>query len=286
MSVKKAVILAGGYGTRFLPATLSIAKEMFPIMDKPIMYYHLKECVDSGITDVLIVSNKDKTELLNFIYPKAKVIKRLKNANKLNLLDDYISVRDKLNIKVIYQKKMNGSAGAISLAQKWLNGDPFVLFYGDDLFSSNPVAKELIDEYNKTGKNVCILNKVKKSEISRYGSAKLEEANGVKNLVGIVEKPKAEEAPSLFAVVGRFLLTAEIFDEIKNIVPKNGEYYLTDAINAQAAKGKCAAIELKGTYHDCGNKLEYAKCFTAFMLASKEFGSEYSEYLSKLFKNN
>lgn len=287
MTVKKAVILAGGYGTRFMPATLSIAKEMFPIMDKPILYYHLKECADSGISEVLIISNKDKTELLDFVYPKDKVIKRLNSSNKLGLLDEYYSVVNKLNIKVIYQKTMNGSAGAVSLAKKWLSGEPFVLFYGDDLFSSEvPVAKQLIEEYNKTGKNICVLNKVKKSEISRYGSAKLETVKGTKNLVGIIEKPKAEEAHSLYAVVGRYLLTADIFDDFAAIVPKNGEYYLTDAINAQAAKGNCAGVVLSGIYHDCGNKLEYAKCFTKFMTENKEFGKDYLEYLKSLVKSN
>ncbi len=285
MSVKKAVILAGGWGTRFLPATISVAKEMFPIVDKPIMFYHLKECVDSGITDCLIIFSKTKKELKEFIFPNKDINKKLAKNNKLSLLDEYNSVRNKLNIKMIYQKKMTGSAGAVNLAKKWLNGDDFVLFYGDDLFTSDvPVAKMLINENDKTGKSVCILNKVKKSEISRYGSAVLEERNGTKNLVGIIEKPKAEEAPSLYAVVGRYLLTNDIFNDFNKIKPKNGELYLTDAICEQAKNGKCAGVVLKGKYHDCGNKLEYAKCITDFTLKNSEFGKDYLQYLKEVVK--
>ncbi|MBQ8468944.1 MAG: UTP--glucose-1-phosphate uridylyltransferase [Clostridia bacterium] len=285
--VKKAVILVGGFGTRFLPATLCTPKELFPLVDKPILFYHLKECVDSGITHVCLVSSEEKHSINDLVNPNAKLIQRLKTQNKMALLDSYYSVMNKLKIKIVYQKEQNGTAGALACAQDWLNGDPFVLYYGDDLIEADvPAAKQIIDVYNQTGKSVCILQKVKKEDIHKYGSAVLQKIKGKDyyNMSAIVEKPKTEEAPSLYASIGRYVLTQEIFDELDNLQAINGEYYVTAAINNLAERGRMNATVVCGTYHDCGNKLEFAKTITEYMLKSEEFGQEYRKYIKNLAK--
>ena len=286
MSVKKAVILAGGFGTRFLPATISMAKEMFPIVDMPILFYHLKECVDSGITDCLIISKKEKTEIDEFVNPSKKLINKLTKANKLDLLDEYYQVRNKLNIKIIYQKQANGSGAAVYLAKKWVDGDNFVLFNGDDLFNCDiPATKQLRNVFNKIGKSVCMAQEVERKNISKYGCVKPGKIyKDYMEALEIVEKPKADEAPSLYAVVGRYLLTSEIFEKLEHISPQNGEYYATDAINLLASENKCVVAPLNGEYCDCGNKLEYAKTFVKYMLKRQDLGSDFATYLKQVTK--
>lgn len=287
MEVKKAVILAGGFGTRFLPATISVAKEMFPIVDTPILFYHLKECAESGITDVLIVSSKGKKEIKDFINPPKKLINKLIEANKQDYLNEYYKIRNCLNIKIIYQNKQTGSGSALLEAKTWAKKDPFILFNGDDLFNTNtPVAKQLIDVHSKTGKNVCIMQKVSKQNISKYGCAFLGKKHGTyADLLKIVEKPKTEDAPSAYAIVGRYLLTSEIFKKLKNISLKNGEYNSTDAISMLASENKCVATSVDGEYCDCGNKLEYAKTFVKFVLKSQEFGTKFAKFIKQIAKN-
>ena len=286
--VKKAVILVAGFGTRFLPATLCTPKELFPLVDRPILFYHLKECVDSGITEVCLVSSEEKHSINDLVEPNPKLLERLKSQNKMALLNDYYEVMKKLKITILYQKQQRGSADALLCAKKWLAGEPFVLFYGDDLIEADvPASKQIIDVYNQTGKSVCILQKVRKQNIHKYGSAVLKKVRGKNfyDMSAIIEKPKTEEAPSLYASVGRYVITEEVFDELDKIEALNGEFYVTTAINNLAAKGRTNAHVLQGVYHDCGNKLEFAKTITHYMIKSKEFGKDYVAYLKKVTKN-
>ena len=284
---KKAVILVAGFGTRFLPATLGTPKPMFAVVDKPILFYLLKECADSGITDVCLVSKKDNKAIKDFVYPNKKLIEKLKHDGKMDFLKEYYEVMNKLKISFVCQKAQNGTAGAVLCAKKWVGNDNFVLFYGDDLIESDtPMAKQLIETYNQTGKSVCLLNEVPKEDIHRYGSAIVENVKGKDylNLYGIVEKPKTEEAPSLYSMLGRFLLTNEIFDAMKNLPVHNGEYYLTDAITILAKNERFNAILCNGYYHDCGNKFEFMKTITQYAIKNKDFGNNYSQFIKDLAK--
>ena len=279
--------MVGGFGTRFLPATLCTPKELFPIVDKPILFYHLKECVESGITEVCLISSKEKQAIEDLIRPNKKLIARLNEQNKMYFLDEYNEVMKNLKIDILYQHKQLGTADALKVAQDWTNGEPFVLFYGDDLIEAKvPAAKQIMDVYADSGKSVCILQKVAKKDIHKYGSAVLEKIDGKKyyNMPAIIEKPKTEEAPSLYASVGRYVLTNEIFAELDNLKAINGEYYVTAGINKLAHKGRVCAKVVDGTYHDCGNKLEFAKTITHYMLQSEEFGAEYAKYLKDVAK--
>lgn len=286
--VTKAIIMVAGYGTRFLPATLCTPKELFPIVDKPILFYHLKECVQSGITDVCLISSKEKKSIEDLIYPNKKLLEKLKQTDKLDYyLHEYYEIVSKLHFTVVYPQKMIGTAYSLLQVKDWTKGEPFVLFYGDDLIESKvPASKQLVDVYEQTEKSVCILQKVKKADIHKYGVASLEKISGKEyyNMTAIIEKPKTEEAPSLYASVGRFVLTSEIFAELENLEPINGEYYVSSGINKLAKKGRVNAKILDGKYHDCGNKLEFAKTMTDYMLKSAEFGDEYKTYIKEIAK--
>lgn len=287
MQINKAVILAGGMGTRFLPATLSIAKEMFPIIDKPILLYHLKECVNSGITECLIVSASGKHEIKKFFNPSENLIKKLKNNDKISYLKEYFEVINKLKITIVYQKNANGSAGAVMCAKKWANNQPFVLFNGDDVIDGQvPAAKQLMNVYEQTNCGVVMLKKVTKQNISKYGCADiiLSKDDEFQKINSIVEKPEPDKAPSLYAVIGRYLVTPNVFNLFTNLTPKNGEYYFTDALNILCKTGGLYGKSLSGTYYDCGNKFEYAKCITDFMIKNEEYGSDYLKYLQSKLK--
>lgn len=284
MVVKKAVILAGGFGTRFLPATIGISKEMFPIVDMPILFYHLKECVQSGITECLIISTKDKKEIERFINAPKRLINRLKQSGRIDLLNEYYSVINNLKIKIIYQKSANGSGGATMLAKRWINGHAFVLFNGDDMFDCEiPIAKQLIDVFNVSNRCVCAVQQVPQELINRYGCADVLTSKNGKFLEvsNVVEKPKVEDAPSNFAIVGRHLFTSDIFNELAQISAHNNELYLTDAINNLVHKNCVAACPIKGMYCDCGNKLEFAKTNVRFMLKNKKFGTDFAEFIKE-----
>lgn len=287
MQIKKAVILAGGFGTRFLPATISVAKEMFPIVDMPILFYHLKECVDSGITECLIISSKGKSCVKDFLNAPQKLIERLSKTGKKEYLAQYYEVINKLKIDIIYQTKQTGSGSALYEAKKWVNGEDFILFNGDDLFNCDvPAAKQLVDVYKITNKSACMAQQVSKQEISKYGCARLGKKYQTHiEALEIVEKPTVENAPSTFAVVGRYLLKNEIFSNLENISMRNGEYYASDAINMLAKQGNCVIVPVKGEYCDCGNKLEYAKTIVKFILKRPDLGQDFAVFLKKIAKD-
>ena len=282
-AVKKAVILAGGLGTRFLPATLGVPKELFPIGDKPILFYHFEECVKSGITDVCMVMNRGKNSIDGFIHPNKELLDILEYDNKNNYLDEYKSVMSKLKITVLIQEKPLGTADAVYTAKDWVNGDPFVVINGDDMFlCDKPATKQLIEMYNKTGEPTLLFQEVEKEKIKNYGCAKL---NKDRTLDEIVEKPSVKEAPSNLASLGRYLLLPQIFDCIKNLKKVGREYRLPDAINIFCKKQKINCIILDGDYIDCGSKLEFSKGFTKIMMNNPEFGKDYINFIKDIAKN-
>ena len=281
--ITKAVILAGGFGTRFLPATLGVSKELFPIMDSPILFYQLKECKESGIKDVCIIINQFKSDILNFIKPNKDIVEKVKSNERDFCLDEYYEILNSLNIEFIVQKKLIGTADALLEAKKFIGKNPFIVINGDDVFTSDnkPATKQLIDAFEDN--SICIVTKVPKEKMCKYGCV-LRLNNKSNKIAKIIEKPKVGEAPSNLASVGRYLFTYDIFDKLNRIEMTNGEYRLPDAINLLAAENKVEFCVLDGKYYDCGNKLEFAKCFTDFMLDNKEFGKEYRKYLELVIK--
>jgi len=284
--VSKAVILAAGRGTRFLPYTKACPKEMLPVVDTPSLQLILQEIVDAGIKDVLFVISPDKEmikkhfsadeEFENFLLSKGNE----KEAQNLRLISNMADIR------FAYQMVANGSANAVLLAEEFLAGEAGAILNGDDLiYTTNSVTKQLADAYEKYQKTVVGVQKVEPSQISKYGSVDIaqqldEKAFLIKN---IVEKPALQEAPSLYAALGRYIISPDFFDYIRKIsVAKNGEMQFTDALNLQAQTEGICAFDFEGKRYDLGDKLGYLKATVEYGLRDPKLGNDFAEYLKTL----
>lgn len=279
--VTKAMILAGGLGTRFLPATLAVAKELVAIGNKPILLYHLKDLVEAGITDVLIVGNRFKEESFkNFLNPPKEYFDRLERDGKMGMLAEFYELMSKVNITYINQDdeyyeyngnvyhndlcKEQGSAIAIYAGRGWAGDDPFFVVNGDDLLvydDGRCVTKEIIDVYNATGDYVMSGRKVDRDLIYKYSSMKIGNkinSNGVK-MLDIVEKPPKGTETSNIMGFARYVYTSDFFDRVKKCKPReNGEYCMVDIFSDVAKEGNASACIFDGRYFDCGSIAGYS----------------------------
>ncbi len=279
--IKKAMILAGGLGTRFLPVTLAGAKELIAIGNKPIIMYHLEDLVKAGITDVLIVGNKLKEESFkNFICPNEEYINKIVEGGKLSLLEDYNNVMSKLTISYVNQddryqnyngemyendmyNKMGSSVGVYA-GKLWANGEPFIIINGDDLCvydDGKSVAQELIDLYNASNGDYVMYGKeAKREDMWKYSAMKLGDklsAKGAK-MLDFVEKPAPGTEPSNIMGFARYVFNPDFFDLVKSIPPrKNGEFCMTDIYTKKAKEGKASTCLFDGNYFDCGSMEGY-----------------------------
>jgi len=288
--IRKAVIPAAGFGTRFLPQTKAMPKEMLPIVDKPIIQYVVEECVASGIKDIVMVTNWQKRSIEDhFDYPY-ELENRLKESGKQKELEEVRKIAEMANFVYIRQKGPYGNATPVLCAEPAIGNEPFVVIWGDEfIFAEPPRLKQMIEVYEKYGGIVISGVRIKnKADVSRYGIADIEPVGKEKNVFkikSIVEKPKPEEAPSNLATHGAYILPPEIFAEIKKLKPaKGGEVWLIDGINALQKKGvSIYACEIQnGKYYDTGNKLEYLKTVVEFALKNPEINGDFREYLKKL----
>jgi len=288
--IRKAVIPAAGFGTRFLPQTKAMPKEMLPIVDKPIIQYVVEECVASGIEDIIMVTNWQKRSIEDhFDYPY-ELEKRLIDWGKEKELEEIRKIGNLANFIYIRQKGPLGNATAVLCAEPAIENEPFVVIWGDEfIYAEPPRLKQMIDVYYKYGgmviSGVRITNK---ADVSRYGIADIEPMGSEKNLFKIkkiVEKPKPEEAPSNLATHGAYILPPEIFEAIRSLKPsKGGEVWLVDGINILHQQGvPLYAYEIQnGKYYDTGNKLEYLKTVVEFALKNPDISGDFREYLKKL----
>lgn len=276
MKVKKLVILAAGLGTRFLPITKGVPKEMLPLVDEPIIHKLVKEGFDSDIEDVYIVIG-DKREPLKYYYGKDEVLEqRLSENNKKEELEKVVELSN-MNIHYIYQKEALGTGYALLLAEEYVKDEPFAVMYADDLFKGDvPALKEAIDVYNKYDCNVMGITEIPHELTYKYGIMRLGEDN---KILEVVEKPKVEDAPSNYASIGRIILKPGIFDLLRNIGKTNGEYYLTDALNTLINRGEVHACEFSSKYYDTGNKLGYLKASLAFAFDNEEMKKELIDFI-------
>ncbi len=288
--IRKAVIPAAGFGTRFLPQTKAMPKEMLPVVDKPIIQYVVEECVASGIEDIVMVTNWQKRSIEDhFDYPY-ELENRLKESGKQKELEEVRKIAEMANFVYIRQKGPYGNATPVLCAEPAIGNEPFVVIWGDEfIFAEPPRLKQMIEVYDKYGGIVISGVRIKnKADVSRYGIADIEHIGKEKNVFkikSIVEKPQPEKAPSNLATHGAYILPPEIFAEIKKLKPtKGGEVWLIDAINALQKKGvPLYACEIKnGKYYDTGNKLEYLKTVVEFALKNPEINGDFREYLKKL----
>ena len=286
--IRKAVIPAAGFGTRFLPQTKAMPKEMLPIVDKPIIQYVVEECVASGIEDIIIVTNWQKRAIEDhFDYPY-ELEKRLIEWGKEEELEEIRKIAEMANFIYIRQKGPYGNATPVLCAEPAIEDEPFVVIWGDEfIYAEPPRLKQMIDVYHKYGGIVISGVRIEdKADLARYGIADIEPVEGpVFKIRKIVEKPKPEEAPSNLATHGAYILPPEIFEAIRSLKPgKGGEIWLVDAINILHQQGTpLYACEIQnGKYYDTGNKLEYLKTVVEFTLKNPDINGEFREYLKKL----
>ena len=282
--IRKAVIPVAGMGTRFLPITKSVAKEMLPIVDKPTISYIVEECVNSGIEDILFITSSYKKSLEDYFDQNFEIQTRLQNNKaKLELLKSVDKISDKVNIYFIRQGEPKGSGHAVSLAQHFIGNEPFAMLYGDDIIYSDhkPALKQLIELYEETnGANIIGVQEVKKEEVYKYGIVEFETANKIKT---IIEKPSIEEAPSTYAGLGRYIVNPTILDILENLeIDERGEYQFTNAMKELMKKEPFYACRYDGKYYDTGSKLGYLIANIEYGLKNKEIQDELKEYLKNI----
>ena len=259
MKITKAVIPAAGLGTRVLPATKAMPKEMLPIVDKPAIQYIVEEAVAAGITDILIITNRGKGIIEDHFDRTPLLEETLTKAQKTAQLDAIKDIHTLANIQFIRQIDTNGLGHAVSKAKTFVGDEPFLVMYGDDVILGDvPASKELIDAYGTFGKGVVGVKPVSEEAIKKYSSLKIEKiSDTVFKCTDMVEKPQTkEEMFSLYSILGRCVLPPEIFEILEHTAPgAGGEIQLTDAMKELAQKYGMTAVELSGTRYDMGNKL-------------------------------
>jgi len=284
--IRKAVIPAAGFGTRFLPQTKAMPKEMLPIVDKPVIQYVVEELVDSGITDIVIVTGWHKRAIEDhFDYPN-ELIHTLKEQGKEKLIDEVKRTAELANFVYIRQKGPYGNGTPVLCAKNVIGDEPFVVIWGDEfIYSKPPRTKQCLDVYYKYGDPVISAIQVPKEDVSRYG---IVEVTQIEKHIGqikrLIEKPSIDEAPSNLAAHGCYVLTPDIFPFLEHAKPgKSGEIWLTDAIQELMKVRPVYACEIQnGKYYDTGNKLEYLKTVIEFALAHKDLNGEFRDYLKSL----
>lgn len=289
--IRKAVIPAAGFGTRFLPETKAMPKEMLPIVDKPTIQYIVEEIKASGIEQILIISGHAKRAIEDHFDSSPELEQHLYESGKMDLLKE---VRQVASVKIHYtrQQYMRGLGDAILCAKEFMDGEPFGVILGDDVVyngSGEPALKQLISQYDKTGGTIIGCQLVRPEQVSSYGiiNGTPTENPDLLKVKNMIEKPSIEEAPSRFAALGRYVITPEVFKILEQTKPgKGGEIQLTDALRVMAKNGNVYAYNFKGKCYDTGNKLGYLKATVEFALRRDDIGPEFRQYLKSLLMDN
>lgn len=287
--ITKAVIPAAGFGTRFLPQTKAMPKEMLPIVDKPVIQYVVEEAVESGIKDVVIVTGSSKRAIEDhFDMPNADLANNLVQGGKEKMLEEVKKIAEMANFIYVRQKGLYGNGTPVLSAESIVGNESFAVLWGDEFISSNPPRlAQMMKVYEKYGGVVISGVRIEsKDRLSRYGIADLTPVEDkIFKINKIVEKPIPNEAPSNLATHGAYILPPEIFPALKGLKPtKGGEIWLTDAINVLREQGVAVyACEIEdGMYYDTGSKIEYLKTVIEFALKHKDLNGEFKEYLKNL----
>lgn len=289
MKVTKAVIPAAGLGTRVLPATKSMPKEMLPIVDKPAIQYIVEEAVHSGITDILIITNRGKGLIEDHFDRVPELEARLTQSGpeKEEILNEIVGIAHKANIYFVRQKETRGLGHAVGCAKSFVGNEPFAVLYGDDvIIGKDPACAQLIRAYEEYGKGVLGVKEVSKEAIGKYSSLKVEPLKGnCFSCTDMVEKPTPDKVLSLYSILGRCVLTPEIFDILNKTEPgAGGEIQLTDAMRTLARRDGMIAVEYSGTRYDMGNKLGIMKAQVEVGLNHPQIGTEFRAYLKEICK--
>jgi UTP--glucose-1-phosphate uridylyltransferase len=285
VKVKKAVIPAAGLGTRFLPATKAQPKEMLPLVDKPAIQYVVEEAVRAGITDILIVTGRGKRTLEDHFDRSLELEHSLESAGKHDDLKQVRAISEMASIHYIRQPSPTGLGAAVAHGEHHVGGDPFAVLLGDDVVAAeDPLLERMIGVYERYGRSVIAVQEVRREEIHLYGAVQPEWVeDDLARVIDIVEKPSPEETPSNLAAIGRYVLTPEIFDAIRETAPgAGGEIQLTDALASLAREQAVYAYRFEGTRYDIGKKLDYLRAMVELAVSREDLGPEFRTFLADL----
>lgn len=284
--VRKVVIPAAGFGTRFLPATKASPKEMLPIVDKPIIQYVVEQAVEAGVEQVIIVTGWHKRAIEDHFDRHIELEARLKADGKEELLEEIKRISNLADFVYVRQKEPLGNGHAVLVARDVIGNEPFLVMWGDEFFQANPPAvKQLIKVYEEFEGPVIAGVRIAKSELNKYGIADVENVrDNIFKINKIVEKPEPDEAPSDLATHGNYLFTPDIFDILEKLRPtRGGEVWIADAIDELIKKRDVYAVELKDAkYYDCGSKISYLKAVVDLGLKHPKINGEFRAYLKGL----
>lgn len=288
MVIKKVVIPAAGLGTRFLPATKAQPKEMLPIIDKPTIQYIVEEAVASGVEDIIIISGRGKRAIEDHFDKSFELEEALRVKGKQDQLAEVQRISELANIFYIRQKEAKGLGHAIACAKEFIGHEPFAVMLGDDVISSEvPVLKQMIDQFNDFRCPIIGVQKVDKDRVSDYGIVDIDQPihERLFKTKALVEKPLISEAPSRLAIMGRYILTPDIFPILENLPPgAGGEIQLTDALNLLNQRQSVLSYEFIGRRYDIGNKFNFIMATIEMALKRPDLSDDLKDYLKSLVK--
>jgi UTP--glucose-1-phosphate uridylyltransferase len=285
--IRKAVFPAAGLGTRFLPATKAQPKEMLPLVDKPIIQYVVEEAVAAGLTNIIIVTGRGKYAIEDHFDISSELEHLLERHGKHDLLEQVRAISSMIKVSYVRQGETLGLGHAVLMAKDLVGDEPFAVMLGDDIIdSAAPCIQQMAKAYERLGGSFLALHRVPRSEISAYGVIRGEPQPGderVFRITDLVEKPSADKAPSDLAIIGRYILTPEIFHILEHTPPdKQGEIQLTNALRTLLEKQAIYGYEFEGARHDAGNKLGFLRATVEFALKRPDLGQAFREYLKSL----
>lgn len=289
MKIRKAIIPAAGMGTRFLPAAKALPKEMLPIVDKPTIQYIVEEAVASGIEEIIIIISKGKNSIEDHFDKNYELEEKLYKNNKLEILEEVQKISNLITIYYVRQKYPKGLGDAILCAKGFIGNEPFAVLLGDDIVSSEtPCLKQIIDVFNYYNSSVVAVQSVPEKDVEKYGVIKTKNSHTDPNLFSIdslVEKPSIEEAPSTYAIMGRYILMPEIFNILEGLpIGVGNELQLTDAINVLNKQQAVLAYNFEGIRYDIGDKIGFIKATLDFALKRDDTRDEILEYLQAVYE--
>jgi len=287
-SVRKAIIPAAGLGTRFLPATKAMPKEMLPIVDKPMIQYIIEEAIDSGIEDIIIVTGKGKRAIEDHFDYAIELEQNLMEKEKYELLEEVRRISEMVDIHYIRQKEPKGLGHAVWSARKFIGNEPFAVLLGDDIVQAKkPSLLQMIEMYERYHASIIGVKEVSDDDVHRYGIVDaVPLTNRLYKVNNLVEKPNKEEAPSNLAIMGRYILTPEIFDILGNQdIGAGGEVQLTDAIKKLEEIQVIYAYDFEGKRYDVGEKLGFIQTTIDFALQRDELRNDLLKYMESIIKD-
>lgn len=286
--IKKAVIPAAGFGTRFLPATKALPKEMLPIVDKPNLQYIIEEAIASGIEDIIIVTGRNKKSMEDHFDKSIELELLLKKTGKLELLETVENISNLVDIHYMRQKEPLGLGHAILCTKKFIGNEPFAVLLPDDIIDAEvPALKQMIEKYELVQSSILGVNEVPNEDVHKYGIVDYTEAeNGLFSVKKLVEKPSIENAPSNQAIVGRYILSPGIFEELEKVLPDaKGEIQLTDAIDSLLKKESIYSYIFEGKRYDVGDKFGFLQATFDFALKRDDLREPLLAYLKNKLKD-